>query len=97
MATTDGEGSGGRTGPARPVALVSLIPAKPSLIRQKKGYFQLSADGKQNVLIRPFQRHILCRVTWSMPEIKKRLIYPQFQAFSDVQNQTKLLGYKETN
>jgi len=60
-ATTDGEGSGSRTGPALPDALVSLIPAKPSLIQQKKGYFPYSADGERNVLIRPFQRHILCR------------------------------------
>jgi hypothetical protein len=68
MAITDGESSGSRTSPALPEAFVSLIPAKPSLIRQKKGYFPHSADGKQNVLIRPFQRHLLCRVTWSMVE-----------------------------
>ena len=50
------------------MALPSLIPAIPSLIQQKKGYFSHSADGERNVLIRPFQRHILCRVTCSMPE-----------------------------
>ena len=43
------------------MALPSLIPAKPSLIQQKRGIFVHSADGERNVLIRPFQRHILCR------------------------------------
>jgi hypothetical protein len=65
MTTTDGEGSGGRSGPALPDALVSLIPAKPSLIQQKRGLFVHSADGERNVLIRPFQRVIVFRITYS--------------------------------
>jgi hypothetical protein len=41
MAATDGEGSGSRTGPALPDAIVSLIPPKPSLIRKKMGIFRI--------------------------------------------------------
>ena len=71
MAATDGEGSAGRSGPALPVALVSLIPAKPSLIHPKNGRFLHFTDGEQNVLIRPFQQHIHKGVTWGMPERQK--------------------------
>ena len=65
MATTDGEGSGGRTIPTLPEAYVSLIWKKPSLIHPKNGRFLHVTDGKRNVLIRPFQRVIVFRITYS--------------------------------
>jgi len=55
-----------RTPPKWPCQV--LFRQNQVLFSKKRGIFVHSADGERNVLIRPFQRHILCRVTWSMPE-----------------------------
>jgi hypothetical protein len=48
-----------RTPPKWPCQV--LFRQNQVLFSKKRGIFVHSADGERNVLIRPFQRHILCR------------------------------------